>query len=49
MCAHCDRPMHLLVDERLRWRVREREANPRLFLPHIDWSRFRGRNIIGDY
>jgi hypothetical protein len=49
MCAHCDRPMNLLVDEQLRWRVRERDADPRLFLPEIDWHRFRGRNIIGDY
>lgn len=49
VCAHCDRPMNLLVDERLRWRVRERDADPRLFLPEIDWHCFRGRNIIGDY
>jgi hypothetical protein len=48
-CAHCGQPMHILVDERLRWRVSERGADPRLFLPHIDWHSFRGRNIIGDY
>jgi hypothetical protein len=41
--------MHILVDERLRWRVSEREPSPRLLLPHIDWHSFRGRNIIGDY
>ena len=41
--------MHILVDERLRWRVSERAADPRLFLPHIDWRSFHGRNIIGDY
>jgi hypothetical protein len=41
--------MHILVDERFQWRVSERGADPRLFLPQIDWSSFRGRNIIGDY
>ena len=41
--------MHILVDERLRWRVSEPGAHPRLFLPHIEWQSFRGRNIIGDY
>jgi hypothetical protein len=48
-CAHCGSALHILVDERLRWRVRESHANPRVFLPHIDWASFRGRNIINDY
>jgi hypothetical protein len=48
-CAHCARPMHIVVDERLQWRVQERGADPHVFLPHIDWGAFRGRNIIGDY
>jgi hypothetical protein len=48
-CAHCGRRLHILVDEKLRWRVREPNASPRLFLPHIDWPTFRGRNIINDY
>jgi hypothetical protein len=48
-CAHCARPMHITVDERLRWRVRERGADPRLFVPAVDWRTFLGRNIIGDY
>jgi len=41
--------MHILVDERMHWRVRERGADPRLFEPAVDWNSFRGRNIIGDY
>jgi hypothetical protein len=41
--------MHIVVDERLRWRVKERGAKPHLFLPRIDWGAFRGRNIIEDY
>ena len=48
-CAHCGRPLHIVVDEQFRWRVRERSADPRLYLPHIDWRRFRGRNIIGHF
>jgi len=48
-CAHCGRPMHFQVDEKLQWRASERGANPRLFLPHVDWETFQGRNIIGDY
>jgi hypothetical protein len=48
-CAHCGRTMHILVDEQLHWRVREQQADPRVFLPKIDWATFRGRNIINDY
>ena len=48
-CAHCGRALHITVDEQLRWRVAERGASPRLFVPRVDWKRFRGANIIGDY
>ena len=48
-CAHCGRGLHIMVDHDLRIRVRERNANPRVFLPHIDWSVFRGKNIIDAY
>jgi hypothetical protein len=48
-CAHCGRAMHILVDHQLHWRVREPGADPRVFLPKIDWGTFRGRNIINDY
>jgi len=48
-CAHCAQPMHITVDERFQWRVKERDADPHLFLPHLDWHSFRGRNIIHDY
>ena len=48
-CAHCGRALHILVDEQLHWRVRDPKANPRVFLPHIDWPSFRGPNIINDY
>ena len=48
-CAHCGRGMHLVVDQRLQWRVKERGADPHLFVPYIDWATFQGRNIVGDY
>jgi len=48
-CTHCGRALHIVVDEQLHWRVREAGANPRVFLPHIDWATFRGPNIINDY
>jgi hypothetical protein len=48
-CAHCARPLHIIVGDHLRWRVRERGADPVLFEPGVDWHSFRGSNIIGDY
>jgi hypothetical protein len=48
-CAHCARPLHIVVDERLHWRVNDRGADPRLFIPDIDWETFRRPNIIADY
>lgn len=41
--------MHILVNERLEWRVQEAGADPRIYLPSIDWGTFAGRNIIGDF
>jgi hypothetical protein len=37
------------VDDELRWRVRSSGASPLLFEPDVDWSTFRGQNIIDDY
>ena len=48
-CAHCGRALHILLDDQLRWQVRERDANPQVFLPHIDWATFREPNIINAY
>jgi hypothetical protein len=48
-CQHCSRPLALEVDEELRWRVISQGASPLLFEPDVDWSTFRGRNIIHDY
>jgi hypothetical protein len=48
-CHHCSRPLALEVDEQLRSRVMSRGASPLIFEPEIDWSTFRGPNIIHDY
>ena len=48
-CAHCGERLHITVDQDLRWKVRERGANPQLFIPHIDWSTFKRPNIIDDF
>ena len=48
-CAQSGRALHIVVDHEMRWRVRERGANPRVFIPQIDWSAFRGANIIDAY
>jgi hypothetical protein len=41
--------MHITVNEHFEWSVQEPGAHPHLFLPTIDWPRFRAPNIIGDY
>ena len=48
-CAHCGRALHIVVDDQLHWRARERDADPRVFLPKIDWATFREPNIINAY
>jgi hypothetical protein len=42
-------PVAIEVDEQLRFRVLTHAASPLMFEPDIDWSRFRGANIIHDY
>jgi hypothetical protein len=37
------------VDSELNAWVRERDAEPLLFEPDIDWKTFKGTNILKDY
>jgi len=37
------------VDSELKAEVREKEAEPLLFEPDVDWKTFKGANIISDY
>lgn len=48
-CSHCSRPMHIVVDEQLQWRIRESGADPQVMLPEVAWATFRKPDIIGDY
>lgn len=48
-CGHCDRRMTLSVDSELQFRVAERDAQPLVFEPRVDWSTFREPNIIKHY
>lgn len=48
-CGHCGRKLHLDLDGELRVAVKERDANPLVFEPDVDWARFSGTNIIHDY
>jgi hypothetical protein len=44
-CGCCGRRLRLTVDEKLRFTVESRGAEPLLFEPHVDWGAFRGRDI----
>jgi len=48
-CAHCGRALHLTIGSDLRRKVAERGAQPLVFSPTVDWSRFRKPVIIHDY
>jgi hypothetical protein len=48
-CAHCARPMHIVVDSELEYRVDDEGAEPLVFEPHVDWEAFAEPNIIHAY
>jgi hypothetical protein len=48
-CAHCRKALHISVDSELNSQVREKEAEPLLFEPDVNWETFKGPNIINDY
>jgi len=48
-CAHCGKVLHISVDSELNSQVREKDAEPLLFEPDVDWETFKGANIINDY
>jgi hypothetical protein len=48
-CVHRRRALHILVDSELNFHVREKDAEPLLFEPDVDWKTFKGANIINDY
>jgi len=48
-CAHCDRPMQLVLDSNLDYRVKNGGAAPLIFQPRLDWATFSEPNIIHAY
>ena len=48
-CAHCDRSLQITVASDMDIKVRDRNAEPLVFMPTIDWTRFREPNIIHAY
>ena len=44
-CAHCSRAMQIEVDSQLRCRVAE-DANPLIFIPHVDFEKLKDPSII---
>lgn len=45
-CAHCGRPMHLEIDSRLGFRVMDEGADPRVFVPLVDFEKLEDPSII---
>lgn len=48
-CSQTGRELRLSIDSKLGFQVETPEANPLLFEPHLDWSKFSAPNIIHDY
>lgn len=48
-CVHCNRPLHITLDNNLHWRLQEQDANPFVFMPDIDWGHFTAPTIIDAY
>jgi len=47
-CAHCGQALHLALNQELEYSVREKDADPLVLSPDIDWERFRAPSIIDD-
>ncbi len=45
-CAHCGQPITLEIDSRMQYRVFEAQAQPILFIPHVDFARLKDPSII---
>ena len=48
-CSQTRRELRLLIDSDLNCQVLSPGADPYVFEPHLDWSRFSAPNIIHDY
>ena len=45
-CAHCSQPIRLEIDSKLDCRVLEKECDPFVFVPLVDFGKVTDPNII---
>ena len=45
-CAHCAQPIHIELDSALKYRVAEKEAEPLVFSPQVDFDKLADPSII---
>ena len=38
-CAHCAQPLHIEIDSEMKCRVEEEAADPRIFVPIVDFAK----------
>jgi hypothetical protein len=48
-CTHCQRPLRLEMDGAMNYHLDDPAAQPLMFMPDVDWSRFEEPNIIHAY
>ncbi len=45
-CAHCARPIHIEIDSDLRYSVLEKDADPLILAPMVDFGKLQDPSII---
>ena len=45
-CAHCARPIHIEMDSDLNYSVAEKEADPMILAPMVDFGKLQDPSII---
>ena len=45
-CAHCAQPMHFEIDSELTYRVEEKEADPLVFVPTVNFGKLTEPSIV---
>ncbi len=45
-CAHCAQPLRIEIDSELKYRVVEKGADPRVFIPLVDFEKLADPSII---
>ena len=48
-CAHCHAPLHIEMDSELNYQVMDKEAQPLIFAPMVDFGKLEDPSIIDAY